>query len=84
MSKGSDHLVHEECGSTITNVVQRICVQSFFQYVKFLNIIVSVVSAHRWLPNKQDFCSVVGVTNAEPKKVPHVEASIFASMYLLL
>jgi hypothetical protein len=37
-----------------------------------------------WLPNKQDFCSVVGVTNAEPKKVPHVEASVFASMYLLL
>jgi hypothetical protein len=31
MSKGFDHLVHEECGSTITNAVQRIRVETSFQ-----------------------------------------------------
>jgi hypothetical protein len=77
VSYACDHLFHEECGSSITNVEHRLCGDD--APVAHISGYNSVTSQHiyRRLPNmcsanKQELCSVVGVANADPKKVPHV------------
>jgi hypothetical protein len=82
-SSDYNHLFHEECGSSIMNVEQRLFVEMTLPYLEFFDITICHQSAHiyRWLPNmcsanKQEMCSVASLTNADPNKVPHVESGM--------